>query len=64
MVHTILKLYHKVFENPNGPDPAAPNDSQAYITETASRAVIFIKADNPKIGLIVLCCCRYGRSIW
>ena len=40
------------FENPNGPDPAAPNDSQAYITETASRAVIFIKADNPKIGLM------------
>lgn len=40
------------FENHNGPDPAAPNDSQAYITETASRAVIFIKADNPKIGLM------------
>lgn len=40
------------FENPNSPDPAAPNDFQAYITETASRAVIFIKADNPKIGLM------------
>ena len=40
------------FENPNGLDPAAPNDSQGYITENASRAVIFIKAANPKIGLM------------
>ena len=40
------------FANPDGPDPAAPNDSQAYITQTASRAVIFIQADNPKIGLM------------
>ena len=49
------------FENPNGPDPAAPNDSQAYITETASRAVIFIKADNPKIGL--MCFVKVGQHI-
>jgi phosphatidylserine decarboxylase len=34
------------------PDPAAPNDSQGYITEVATRAIIFIKADNPKIGLM------------
>jgi phosphatidylserine decarboxylase len=34
------------------PDPAAPNDSQGYITEVATRAMIFIKADNPNIGLM------------
>ena len=33
-------------------DPAAPNESQGYITEVAARAVVLIKADNPKIGLM------------
>ncbi|KDN35164.1 hypothetical protein RSAG8_11809, partial [Rhizoctonia solani AG-8 WAC10335] len=40
------------FDNPNGPDPAAPNWSQAYISAIAARALIWIKADNPEIGLI------------
>jgi Phosphatidylserine decarboxylase len=35
-----------------GYDPAGPNDSQGYITELAARALIFIQADNPKIGLM------------
>ena len=35
-----------------GWDPAGPNDSQAYITEVATRAMIFIEADNPAIGLM------------
>jgi phosphatidylserine decarboxylase len=35
-----------------GFDPAAPNDSQGYISEVATRALVFIKADNPKIGLM------------
>jgi phosphatidylserine decarboxylase len=35
-----------------GFDPAGPNDSQAYITEVATRAVIFIEADSPDIGLM------------
>lgn len=35
-----------------GFDPAGPNDSQAYITEVATRAMIFIEADNPDIGLM------------
>lgn len=35
-----------------GYDPAAPNDSQGYISEVATRALIFIEADNPKIGLM------------
>lgn len=40
------------FENPNGPDKVAANNSQAFLTSTATRAVIFIQADNPKIGLM------------
>ncbi len=35
-----------------GFDPAGPNNSQAYITELAARALIFIEADNPDIGLM------------
>lgn len=35
-----------------GFDPAAPNDSQGYITEVATRAIILIEADDPRIGLM------------
>jgi phosphatidylserine decarboxylase len=35
-----------------GFDPAAPNDSQGYITEVATRAVVLIEADDPRIGLM------------
>lgn len=35
-----------------GYDPAGPNESQGYITEVATRAMIFIEADNPDIGLM------------
>jgi phosphatidylserine decarboxylase len=35
-----------------GYDPAGPNESQGYITQLASRALIFIEADNPAIGLM------------
>lgn len=35
-----------------GFDPAGPNDSQGYITEVATRALIFIQAENPAIGLM------------
>ncbi|MFH1161159.1 MAG: phosphatidylserine decarboxylase family protein [bacterium] len=37
---------------PEGFDPAGPNDSQGFITEVATRALIFIEADNPDIGLM------------
>jgi phosphatidylserine decarboxylase len=41
------------FENPDGgPDPSGEGASQAYLTEVATRAFIYIQADNPKIGLI------------
>ncbi|MFA8435111.1 MAG: phosphatidylserine decarboxylase family protein [Marinifilaceae bacterium] len=48
------------FLNPNGPDPSAPNNSQAYLTEVAARAMIFIEADNPAIGL--MCFLSVGMS--
>ncbi len=35
-----------------GLDPAGPNASQGYIAEVATRALIFIEADNPDIGLM------------
>lgn len=35
-----------------GFDPAGPNESQGYITQVATRALIFIEADNPDIGLM------------
>ncbi|CUA74804.1 phosphatidylserine decarboxylase [Rhizoctonia solani] len=42
------------FDNPDGPDPAAPNWSQSYISAIAARALVWIKADNPEIGLMAL----------
>lgn len=35
-----------------GFDPAGPNESQSYITDVAARALIFIQADDPAIGLM------------
>jgi phosphatidylserine decarboxylase len=37
-----------------GFDPAGPNASQGYITQVASRGLVFIEADNPKIGLMAV----------
>ncbi len=33
-------------------DPAGPNNSQGYITHVATRALFFIQADDPGIGLM------------
>lgn len=35
-----------------GFDPSGPNESQGYITEVATRALIFVQSDNPNIGLM------------
>lgn len=35
-----------------GFDPSAPNDSQGYLAEVATRAVIYVESDNPDIGLM------------
>lgn len=50
-----LENLYQGFDNPTGPqnaDPSAPNNSQPFITSVATRAIILIKADNPKIGLM------------
>ena len=36
------------------PDPGAPNASQGYITAVATRALIWIEADNADVGLVCL----------
>ncbi|KAF5662144.1 phosphatidylserine decarboxylase [Fusarium heterosporum] len=40
--------------NPEDPDPAAPNYSQPYISAVATRAIIWIQANNPTIGLMAI----------
>jgi phosphatidylserine decarboxylase len=35
-------------------DPAGPNNSQGYIAHVGTRALIFIEADDPNIGLMCL----------
>jgi phosphatidylserine decarboxylase len=40
------------FKDRKGADPSAPNDSQPFLTAVATRALIFIEADDPKIGLM------------
>jgi phosphatidylserine decarboxylase len=44
----------------HGFDPAGPNDSQGYITALATRALIFIQADDASIGL--LCVVAVGMA--
>jgi phosphatidylserine decarboxylase len=56
---TITKAYVKdgtyYSEAPSeGFDPEGPNESQAYITEVATRAIMFIEADAQDIGLMCL----------
>lgn len=35
-----------------GEDAAGPNESQGFITEMATRAIVYIRANNPEIGLM------------
>lgn len=35
-----------------GFDPSGPNNSQGFITEVATRGLVYIQADNPDIGLM------------
>ena len=45
-----------------GYDPAGPNDSQGYITEVATRAIVLIEADDPRIGLMCFMPVVWRRS--
>jgi phosphatidylserine decarboxylase len=56
---TILKTYHipgTYYSEPmaQGFDVSAPNNSQGYLAEVATRSVIFMEADNPEIGLMAI----------
>ena len=35
-------------------DPAGPNNSQGYLAHVGTRALIFLEADDPRIGLVCL----------
>jgi phosphatidylserine decarboxylase len=64
---TVTKVYVKdgtyYSEAPSeGFDAAGPNDSQAYITAVATRALIFIEADNPDIGLMCVLAVECAKS--
>ncbi|KAI9712998.1 MAG: hypothetical protein M1828_001472 [Chrysothrix sp. TS-e1954] len=48
------ECFFEGFNNPGGPDRAAPDKSQAYIAEVAARGILKIEADNPKIGLMAM----------
>jgi phosphatidylserine decarboxylase len=45
-------LHTREHLNNHQPDKAAPNDSQGYISEVATRAMIFI--ENPVVGTVCL----------
>jgi phosphatidylserine decarboxylase len=49
-----LESLYQGFRDPQGPDSAAPNNSQGYLASVATRALIFIEADNPAIGLMCM----------
>ncbi|KAF2963094.1 hypothetical protein GQX73_g10477 [Xylaria multiplex] len=40
------------FSSLEGPDPAAPDLSQGYISHVATRAVFIIKTDDPDVGFV------------
>ena len=44
--------FANIVDNRPKPDPNAPNNSQPYIAEVATRGIITIQADNAKIGLM------------
>ncbi len=49
-----LENLYQGFLDPSGADPSAPNNSQPFITAVATRAVLFIEANNPAIGLMAI----------
>jgi phosphatidylserine decarboxylase len=51
MIHQVEGSYYAEAAS-EGFDPAGPNNSQGYIAHVATRALIFIEADEPTIGLL------------
>lgn len=46
-----LENYYQGYAGSN-PDSSAPNQSQPFLSSVATRAVMFLQSDNPKIGLM------------
>ncbi|KAA8646930.1 hypothetical protein EYZ11_007572 [Aspergillus tanneri] len=40
------------FTSSDGPDEAAPDEAQGYLTQVATRAILIIEADNADLGLV------------
>ena len=53
MIHQVEGTYCAEAAS-EGFDPVGPNDSQGYIAHVATRALIFIEADEPAIALMCL----------
>ena len=53
LIHLVEGTYYAEAAS-QGFDEAGPNNSQAYIAHVATRALIFIYADDPAIGLLCL----------
>ncbi len=53
MIHQVEGSYYAEAAA-EGFDPAGPNNSQGYIAHVATRALIFIEAEEPAIGLMCL----------
>lgn len=47
-----LENRYQGFPDPRHAEPSAPNDSQPFLTAVATRAVIFIEAEEPDVGLM------------
>ncbi len=47
-----LENYYQGFFDGHEADDVAPNSSQPFLTSVATRAIIFIEADDPRIGLM------------
>jgi phosphatidylserine decarboxylase len=53
MIHQVEGTYYAEAAA-EGFDPAGPNNSQGYIAHVATRAIIFIEAEEPALGLMSL----------
>ncbi|KAL0566268.1 hypothetical protein V5O48_015745 [Marasmius crinis-equi] len=40
------------FGSEDGPDVSSPDKSESYISHTATRVLVFLESDNPRIGLM------------
>ena len=50
-VPTTWRASPRVFFD-NSPDASGPNNTQGFLTAVATRALVFIEAKNPAIGLM------------